>query len=229
MVIRIFETDPDAMPRPAFVDDTVGRFHSGRMVDGTPEQLAEWRVTTGDPDVAEAVAKLFGGSPVETDSTAENYIEVQTSHDRIAVLLSGPDAITADMKLWNRNQLIHHCDGVEYLSPDEDRGKACGCPALMEDRKAAAKSYRGPSPSISVTFRLAGAPDLGLFRFQSGSWTLAAVLHEYDNALTKVDGQAVAELALELVEYTTKKGRDVSYRKPVIRGIKPVPVTDAHS
>ncbi|MFE0701175.1 hypothetical protein [Streptomyces sp. NPDC058872] len=221
MALRIFETDPDAMPKGSFSDDTVGRFHSGRSVNGIPEALSAWKVSTGDPEVADAIAQLMGGTPEETDSQSENFIEILTEAKRVKVVLAGADAITSDMKLWNGNVLIHHCDGVEFLSPDEDRGKACGCPALMEDRKAAAKTKRGPSPSISVLFRLAEDYDLGLFRFQTGSWKLAETLHEIGNALDKIKGEALAELGIELVEYTTKKGRDVSYFKPVVKVLKP--------
>ncbi|WP_418956815.1 hypothetical protein [Streptomyces tritici] len=220
MALRIFETDPDAMPKGSFSDDTVGRFHSGRSVNGIPETLSAWKVSTGDPDVADAIAQLMGGTPEETDSTSENFIEILTEAKRVKVVLAGADAITSDMKLWNGNVLIHHCDGVEFLSPDEDRGKACGCPALMEDRKAAYKAKRGPGPSIAVTFRLAEDYDLGLFRFQTGSWKLAETLHEIGNALDKIKGEALAELGIELVEYTTKKGRDVSYFKPVVKVLK---------
>ncbi|MEU5429020.1 hypothetical protein AB0H73_25985 [Streptomyces olivoreticuli] len=220
MAIRIFETDPSAKPKAAFADDTVGRFHGGRQENGIPVALAEWRVTTGDPEVAAAVAHLMGGTPVETDSTSENFIEVLTTTDKVKIVLSGADSITSDLKLWNGPSLIHHCDGVEFLSPDEDKGKPCHCPALMEDRKAAAKSKRGPAPSIAVTFRLAEDYDLGLFRLQTGSWKLAEVLHEVENALDRVGSEALAELSLELVEFTTKAGRDVSYRKPVIRVLK---------
>ncbi|MFJ2407120.1 hypothetical protein ACIOUE_38135 [Streptomyces xanthochromogenes] len=220
MAIRIFETDPSAKPKVTFSDDTVGRFHGGKQDNGIPVALPEWRVTTGDPEVADAVAQLLGGQAVETDSTSENFIEILTTTNKLKVVLSGPDAITSDLKLWNGPSLIHHCDGVEFLSPDEDRGKPCRCPELMEDRKAAAKAKRGPSPSISVTFRIAEDYDLGLFRFQTGSWKLAEVLHEVENALGRVGGEALATIELELVEYTTKKGRDVSYRKPVIRVLK---------
>ncbi|WP_327304727.1 hypothetical protein OG730_15075 [Streptomyces sp. NBC_01298] len=220
MALRIFETDPNAKPKGSFSDDTVGRFHGGKQTDGIPVALSEWRVTTGDPEVADAIAQLMGGQAVETDSTSENFIEVLTTTNKVKVVLSGPSAVTSDLKLWNGSQLIHHCDGVEFLSPDEDRGMPCRCPALMEDRKAAAKTKRGPSPSISVLFRLAEDYELGLFRFQTGSWKLAEVLHEVENALEKVGGEALATIELELVEYTTKMGRDVSYRKPVIKVLK---------
>ncbi|MER5260430.1 hypothetical protein [Streptomyces sp. NPDC002855] len=224
--MTIFATDPNAKPKPrqTFADDTVGRLHSGRSVDGEPEALNEWRISTGDPVVAQSVAQLFGGEPIETDSTSENFIDVFTDRKSIPVVLDGPDAIYADMKLWNRNKLVHHCDGSVFLSPEERAGKVCGCPELFAERKAAAKDFLGPSPSITVTFRLADDPDLGVFKFQSGSWTLASVLHEYENDLEAVDGPALADLVLELVEYTVKKGpnkgRNVSYVKPVVRVVK---------
>lgn len=223
MALRIFETDPDAKPkqRQTYSDDVVGRFHSGRMVDNTPEALSEWRVTTDDPTVGAAVAQLLGGSADEFETGADNNIEVYTEFSEVLVVIDGPKALTSDMKLWNRGQLVHHCDGVEFLSPDEDRGKVCGCPELMEERKAMAKSYRGPNPSINVVFRLADDYNLGKFRFQTGSWKLAEVLHEAEEALERIDGEALAKLTLELVEYTTKKGRDVSYYKPVIKVLKP--------
>ncbi|MFD7070352.1 hypothetical protein ACFV97_24315 [Streptomyces sp. NPDC059913] len=220
MALRIFETDPNAKPKQSFSDDTVGRFHGGKQENGIPVALSEWRVTTGDPAVADAIAQLMGGTPVETDSTSENFIEVLTTKDKVKVILSGSDAISSDLKLWNGSALIHHCDGVEFLSPEEDKGKPCRCPELMEDRKAAAKAKRGPSPSIAVSFRLAEDYDLGLFKLQTGSWKLAEVLYQVENALDKIGGEVLCSIELELVEYTTKKGRDVSYRKPVIRVLK---------
>ncbi|WP_234336065.1 hypothetical protein [Streptomyces sp. NRRL S-920] len=224
--MTIFATDPNAKPKPrqTFTDDTVGRLHSGRSVDGVPEVLTEWRISTGDPVVAQSVAQLFGGEPIETDSTGEFFIDVFTDRKSIPVVLDGPDAIYADMKLWNRSKLVHHCDGSVFLSPEEKAGKHCGCPDLFAERKEAAKDLLGPSPSITITFRLADDPELGVFKFQSGSWTLASVLHEYENDLEAVDGPALAELVLELVEYTVKKGpnkgRAVSYVKPVVKVIK---------
>lgn len=220
MALRIFETDPDAAPKPRYTDDSVGQFHSGMMVDGKPLSLAEWRFSTGDRAIADAVSQLFGGVAEETDSANENFIQVLTERETIPVVLSGPSAIHSDMKLWNRSKLIHHCDGVDFLSPDDKAGKPCGCPSLFAERKQAAKDYMGPSPAITVRFRLADDYDLGEFKFKTGSWTMAEVLHEYDNALSRVDGEALCELTLELVEYVTKAGRNVSYRKPVIKVLK---------
>jgi hypothetical protein len=222
MPLRVFETDPDAMPkpRPSYADETIGRFHSGRMVGKRPESLPTWRVTTGDRDVAAAIAQSLGGQAVETDSTSENFIEIMTGAESVQVLLDGPKAIDADFKLWRGNKLVHHCDGVEFLSPEDKAGTLCGCPPLLADRKQAAKDFEGPPPSITFFFRLAEDPELGKFKFVTGSWTLVEVLHEYENALAAIGGEAVATLTLELVEYTTKAGRFVSYRKPVLTGIR---------
>nr|BEK66817.1 hypothetical protein KPHV_40440 [Kitasatospora purpeofusca] len=222
MALRIFETDPDALPKGSFVDETVGRFHSGKQdEDGVPIALPHWRITTDDPSVGDAVAQLFGAvAVVDDESEAIRNVEVLTDRGTVLVVIDGPESVQSDMKLWNRGNLVHHCDGVEFLSPEERAGQVCGCPALMEERKAQAKRFMGPSPSISVTFALADDVELGKFRFQSGSWKLAEELHILDNALTKVGRPVLAELTLQLVEYTTKKGRDVSYFKPVVKVLK---------
>ncbi|MGW0929578.1 recombination directionality factor [Streptomyces sp. NPDC002644] len=221
--LRIFETDPDAAPKPRqFSEDFVGRFRSGRMVGNRPESLATWRITTGDPEVAGKVSELYGGSPAEWETSGEDFTEIITETDKVLVVIDGPDAVNIDMKLWGRSGLVHHCDGVEFLSPDDVKGTECGCPRLMEDRKAFAKSGRGPAPNTSIVFRLADDYHMGKFRFGSTSWKLAEVVAtgELHDALERVGGEALCELSLELVEFTTKAGRDVSYRKPVVKVIK---------
>jgi len=223
MALRIFETDPEAAPKPknAFADDIVGRFRSGRMVGKSPESLAEWRITTGDPVVAEAVAGMFGGHPGEWETTREDAIEVLTNSAKVDVIIDGAEVVTSRMVLWGMGGVrIHECDGVEFLDEDR-RGQPCGCPALLADRKAAARAGHGPKPEVSVRFRLADDPELGVFRFQSSSWDLVKDLHNVENALDAVGTAARASLALELVEFTPKggamKGRLVSYRKPVVK------------
>lgn len=227
MSLRIFETDPEAAPQPrsSFADDVAGRFRSGRLVGRSPESLSEWRVTTGDPSVADAISGMYGGHPEEWETTREDSIEVLTNASKVDIVIDSTDdenpAIEAKMVLWNaQGQPIHECDGVEFL--DEDRkGQECGCPSLLAQRKDQARKGIGPKPSVSVKFRLFDDPDLGLFRFQSASWDLVRDLHNIENALDSVGGPARATLALELVEFVPKNGamagRTVSYRKPVIK------------
>ncbi|MFD0276192.1 hypothetical protein ACFVHB_20125 [Kitasatospora sp. NPDC127111] len=222
--LRLWDTDPDAKPKPraSFADDVVGRFRSGRMVGRTPESLDEWRVTSGDPVVAARIAALYGGTPKEWATEGEDTLEVLTDTPSVDIIIDGASAITSDMRLYGQfgSELIHHCDGVEFLD-DERRGQPCGCPESFQARKAEAKIGRAPKPNVVTNFRLLDDPDLGLFRFRSGAWDLAATLHEVLEALDQVGGPARATLTLEPVEFKIKKGPKkgtiVNYTRPVIK------------
>lgn len=219
--LAIFDTDPDARPRPKFTSDIVGKFRSGMLTAANrPISLPNWRVTTGDPDVADAVAAALGGESETWDTSGEDIYQVLTKSASVDVIVESGDAIDSRLILWGRSGPIHECDGARYLGPDEDKGQPCGCPPLLTERKAWAKTGRGPAPSISITFRLASNPTLGKFKFTSSSWELAKVAHEYAEALDKVGGPAVCRLSLELVEFTTAAGVDVSFRKPVLKVMK---------
>lgn len=224
----IWAGDEDNKPkeRQTYSDDTVGRLHSGYMDETgkkpTPVALSEWRFSTGDKTVADAVAQLFGGTPAENDeSTSENFIDVFTDAAKVPVIIEA-DGIHWDMKQWINGKLVHHCDGFEFVSPEEKAGQPCGCPTLFDERKQAAKDYQGPNPSITVTFRLADDPELGKFKYQTGAWTLMKVLHEAEDGVERIGkgGSVFGNLELEYVEYTPKKGpmrnKLVSYTKPNI-------------
>ena len=222
--IRIFETDPDARPQPRPASDIVGRFRSGRQEGGVPISLDTWRVTTGDPQVAETVARLLGGTVEEWDTRGEDSLEVVTEQASVTVLLDGPDALDTDLKLWGMGgKIIHHCDGVYFLDEDR-RGQRCMCPELLSERKALAREGRGPKPDNRIRFRLQDAPDLGVFRMSSGSWDLQSMMHEYYNALESIGGPASATLTLETVSYVVKRGpragMTVSYKRPALSHIR---------
>jgi hypothetical protein len=233
--IDIFETDPDAKPEPrkVYSDDTVGRFHSGHMIDNgkgkmVPAALNAWKVSTGDAAVGDAIAQLFGGQADEDpESTSENFISVYTEASKVPVILADADALDVDFKEWKNGKLTHHCTGSKFLShPLDDKkiGTACGCPALLAEKKLAWEAEMGPKPSIAITFRLADDPELGLFKFQTGSFTMLKVLHEYADDLADISGEAVADLTLELVSYVPSKGKmagkTVEYIKPVLDRIR---------
>jgi len=91
----------------------------------------------------------------------------------------------------------------------------CVCPSDLAERKEGAKNGTACEPSIQIYFRLADAPELGKFKFFTGSWTMAKELWEAEDALADIDGPAYATLTLELVEFTTTAGKHVSYTKPV--------------
>lgn len=237
MALRIFDTDPDSKPkeRVTFDDGTVGRLHSGKQELNdkgklVPVSLAAWEMSTGEIDTADGLAEFFRTTVVDTGSESENFLRIETGTDRIEVVLTGPRALSSDLKLWYNNALTHHCDGVTFLSGEGVSGEPlagteCGCPQLFSERKAAAKIGRGPKPDIKLVAALAGAESLGTFAFKTGSWTMAEDLWQYEEALAAIGGKTVADLVLELVEYTPKKGamagKLVSYRKPVLENIRP--------
>lgn len=228
MALRIFDTDPDAKPkarkakteyeRPAF------NFRSGMQVwnaskrRNEPVSLPAWRVLTDDPAVADGIAELYGGTTEEYDATKAMNLHVLTEAESVEIVINGSKAIEDKLILWGQGGPAHECDGEFSLLPD-DRGEPCGCPRTMAERKELAKRRppKGPSPSINVTFRLAGAGyELGTGKLVATAWSLAEVIHEVKDALDQVEGEALCRLTLEHVQYTNKAGIDVSYRKPVI-------------
>lgn len=221
MALRIFDTDPDAKPKPRApkveYERPVFQFRSGMQVDRKPVSLANWRVLTDDPVVAESIAELLGGRSEEYDPSKALHLHVMTETPAVEIVINGSKAIEDKLILWGPGGPIHECDGAYFLSPAEDKGQPCGCPSLMSERKDLAKRRRGPSPSINVTFRLAGLGyDLGPGKLIATAWSLAEVIHEVKDALDAVDGEALCRLELEHVKYTNKAGINVEYRKPVI-------------
>ncbi|GAA4981154.1 hypothetical protein [Actinopolymorpha pittospori] len=221
MSLRIWETDPESAPKPRqrFSDDLVGRFRSGYQVNKRPMSLEKWRVTTGDPDVADAVHSMFGGdAPQEWEATGEDGLEVFTEAKRVKVIIDSPKALRSEMVLWGRAGAIRRCDGVEQHGEDAE-GRACECPATYADRKAAATKGTGCQPNVTLFFTLADDPALGKFKFTSGSWSLVRDLGPVEDALAAIDGPAIAWLGLEVVEFETREGAKRKFTKPVIEVI----------
>lgn len=208
------------LPTPA-ARHPVGQFHLGRRVDNRPESLATWRVTTSESQVALAVADHFDAAPTESAPSPDGEIEILTAASAVRVVIAGSPSINADMRLWGRGQLVHHCDGVVFLSPPSTAGSACGCPRAMSDRKALAKSGRGPQPSVTVSFRLAQDPSRGMFRFQSPSWNFATSLPAVRGALDAIGGEALCDLAIQRVDVPIRGGASLAYRMPVLTVLGP--------
>ncbi|MFE0447360.1 recombination directionality factor [Streptomyces fungicidicus] len=229
MAMKLWVTDPENKPQETSNRnaDLEGVVSIGTQdEDGNPVSLDTFRFATGTPATADAIAELFGGTPVETSRTSDHFIDVITTRNKLLVIVDGPSGLYSDMKRWHNGKLAHHCDGMAFLSHAKETmvGKPCGCPELFVERKDAAREGIGPSPSIDLTFRPADDPDLGKFRLHTGSWGLAKVLHEAEEKLERIDGPALVEISLELVEFTIKKGpkkgTKVSYYLPKIRPIK---------
>jgi hypothetical protein len=225
-LLRIYETDPDAKPRPKnnFTNDLVGRFRAGIVVGRLPQALSEWRVTTDDADVADRLAELYGGTPEEWDTDKSDNVQVLTDAKSVKVVIEKATDLTARMALYGNAGPIHVCDGAYHVEghPEaEEIGEPCGCARQLAKRKEKAKAGVGPKPDIKLRFRLADDPDLGIFLFSTGSWTLVEDLEGLAKSLAEATGPVRAELALKHVAYTTKGGRDVSYHRPEITILGP--------
>lgn len=227
--LKIWDTESAQASRKQqrdFSDDVVGRFRSGYQVNNRPQALGAWRITTGDPDVADRVHELFGGDePQNWDATGEDNIEVFTEAASVTVILDGPNAIRQRMVLRNRNgEVVRASDGevIEYPEemagqPDPQAGQS------LAELKDAARAGIGAKPETDIFFRLADDPDLGKFRFRSGSWDLASDVNYYGvfEELAKIDGPALATLTLNEKSFVAKsgprKGKTVSYTAPSLR------------
>lgn len=228
---KIWDTDPENKPkeRVRYASETDGTFNAGaKDADGNGVSIGTFRLMASERSVAEAIAQAYGGEVIETETASDQFIQVITNAEKLEVIADGPDALTSDFKQWNNGKLVHHCDGVLFLSHLMDEnliGQPCNCPKLFNDRKTAYRNGMGPGPDIRITFRLADDPELGTFVFKSGAWTLLKVLHEAENGLEEIGGEALVELSLELVEFDIKKGPNkgthVSYYKPNIVPRKP--------
>lgn len=210
----VFDEEP---VKGRYESDVVGRFRSGHVSRGKPVSLTQFRVTTGDPDVAEVISQELGGEPQEWETDKDDKIEIFTTTDSVDVILDGPGAIRTGLVSFSRtNQLLRACDGRTQTGGD-DEGSPCACPLALQERKDAAARGTGCSPSILVTFKLSAFPALGVFQFRSGSWTLAKDISVAEAALARIDGPALATLSLEVVTWVDKKtNREKSFTKPVL-------------
>lgn len=194
----------------------VGRFSVGGREGGRPIAVSALRVTTEDRAVAEALGELLGGVPQLLETGDEHVLEVQTRCDRVRILLEDSGAVSFRMVMRGSRGNLHVCDGTRFLEPSGTRGSLCGCPAGLADRKAAAQAGRGPMPEALIRFRLADLPELGVFCLVSSSWEFAAELPEVVAALEAAATPALGVLRYELVEFTTRSGIAVSFRRPVV-------------
>ena len=215
MALRIFDTDPDARPKPrAKSPDVVFQLKSGTKVGSRPQTLSEWRVLAADPKIAAAVAELYGGQPREWDPTKELGMEVMTSTSSIPVVVSNIDERLVQ---WGPRGPIHQCDGEFFLSPVPRAGNPCGCPPTLRERKAAARDGIGPSPRISIQLRFADDYHLGAGRYIATSWSFVQeYLPQVREDLDRIMGEALCTLSIERVQYTTKAGMNVDYRRPAL-------------
>lgn len=224
---RIF--DPKPLQVRTGPGDTVGKFRSGHQVNGKPASLSEWRVTSDEKAVLEAVAKLLGqdGDIAEWETKADDNQELFTTSSEVEILIStesgGDDqpikALDARGLIWPKGaKKLFLCSGEAYDVDPEKPNSPIECTyGSYSNRTEFEEEGHVCQPRVVLRFKLADAPDLGEFEFSSGAWGLLTVVGSVIYDLMQVEGdQARATLKLEPVEFT-KAGKLVSYVKPVIK------------
>ena len=212
-MINIFDVNPEAVRKSA--DDFIGSARSGMQLNNRPMSLPTWRFTSPVRSVLDDVAIAYGGAVEEWETKSAETLQVITEAEKVDIILVG---IKSNMVLWGRNGKIRECDGVKQVAGDDGSCEDCACPSDLSERKAAAKKGTGCEPSVGLFFRL-DVPDVvdeGLFRFYSSAWSFAKDMGKVEEDFVALGGDCHATLTKELVEFTTKDGKEISFMKPVV-------------
>lgn len=213
---------PQADSTPRTADDVVGRMRSGYQTSsGRPVSLDAFRVTTGDKEVADTIASLLGAdeSGVSTwETSTDEVLQVFTDAKELPIIIE-PKSVKATLVLWsNKGAKIVETDGQFLIEDGKVTDKEwAGAGKSLPEMKADAQAGVGPAPSLQVYFRLADNPELGKFKFFSGSWGAIEAFSAAELAVDAIGGPARATLSLERVEFTNKEGQNVSFVKPALK------------
>lgn len=245
MALNIFRTAEEQNPQPRQFDDVVGSFRAGYAEDGQPKSLNEWRVTTGDPEVADAIQALLGGeAPAPWDTKGEEALEVYTEAKSVAIILENERAVRQRFIQRNRNgEIVYTSDGA--MKDDGERDPHASL--TLDERLKLASDGLGPALETTIWFRLddsmgdvnlggspAKAGDLGKFRYSSTGKTIGKqidreqVEQQLIDYAEDADGPVPvrAKLTIEHVSFTAKNGKRagqlVEYNTAALKILGPV-------
>ena len=193
-----------------------GRFRAGMLMQGRPASLDTWRITTGDPDVADAVSAQYGGTVAEWDTKTDESLEVITEVASVPVVAK---YLSSQLSLMGLKGPIRSCDGI---TQKDEGGSPCACPSDPKERWEAQQNGSACSPDSKFYFSLTELPDLGDFAFYTGSIGFAkAATAELEAAIADAEEGLPGEFLL--VAKTNKSGQ--SYRLATFVPDQPVSVS----
>ena len=195
----MFKDFPQAKDTPS--SDVVGTIRTGKMDarSNTPYSLEAFRFTADHPDITKKLSELYGGKPGEWETAKPDKFELLSE---ASSLLGEVRHFDSECILWGANKPIRVCDG--HTQKDED-GDPCQCPGdYWEHREMAAKG-KACKPNVSSKLILVDAPELGMFKFQSGSWLLASDVAEIEEYLA--DSAHGSQMEFSIETYETKQGQ----------------------
>lgn len=214
-ITDLFDADPEAeikrRPNPNL---GIHALMKGGYYDADakkPVNLTEWLFVFNDPSNADALAELFGGTPVpDEESTKDFHINLFSSAETVDGVVT-EDSFEADMRQYNMGKLVHHCTGTKFKShPMDDSliGTPCGCPKVFAERKKLAAAGMGPSPYIDITFTLPNDNDFKV-KFHTGSWGLLRNLPSLVNAVIAAGKGAEAVVTFGKKVIQTQRGEAI--------------------
>lgn len=170
---------------------------------GEPKRLDTFRLTSANPGLIEAAAKLWGGTARPWEGAPEEgYFEVTTEASALPIVL--PPVFSSNdgsptlpysqaFELWSGGGCERRCDGVT----ESFTGKPCLCDPDPEKRTCKA--------TTRVSFMLTDLPGLGLWRLESHGINAAIELPGTLELLSGLAEQGQYLQAILRIDHRTKK------------------------
>lgn len=187
--------------------EPVGRFHYATLLRNRLQVITSWQVSADDYQVRARVADLLGRA---SQDIGADILSITTETTTIEVILHGPGALRLR---WCRDG-CRTCDGK--VQSDNGTQRSCMCPPSLPERRTATRHGRGCEPRVEVFFRLAQDPDLGVFTFASGSWSLTEQVINARISLQADSQPTRARLSLQRTLHRLYSGRTLAYTRPVL-------------
>lgn len=207
---------PRPLPRQSRRCGVVGQIDLGFPALGEASGEPCWHIATSSWTSANAISAAIGGTARPYGRAPGLEVQVVTEGGSLCILLEGPESVSFRMARHGGRGAAHTCDGQRFLEPASLAGTACGCPPTLTARRAAALRGLGPKPDIELVFRLHAAPELGLFRLTTSSWDFAGDSLRALEVLREIPSPVLCRLGIEVVEFSSPDGVEVSYRRPTL-------------
>lgn len=167
------------MVNPSPRTPVVGRLRFAHQLQGVPESLDSWRVTTDDSTVANSLHRVLGGTaPRPWPGPSQDTLEVLTAASELNVIITS--SMSFQTRFFRKNTDPDYTStGDELILPDSSRVPDPDRELSLLQRRRRARDT-GERPVTSLYCQLAAAPDLGTLLFRSTSWDLAERLRRAD-------------------------------------------------
>lgn len=187
----------------------LGRLKFGEDLGDRPTQLDTWRITSPDPQLIQAAAARYGGTPTDT------WSEVITQTDSLEVLLPPQDVAAGQWyEAWGSGGLIRRCNGhvtVEVAGDGASWTETGPCVCDPDRRECRLRTV--------LRVILPDLPDVGIWRLSTGSIYAATELPAAAEVIQRASPDFLAPAVLALEHRETKRRGEAQhqYVVPVLR------------